>query len=46
MIVLTSYEDAKKKTRQLEAFRFFKKLHDHDRLLKAIEEAIGPGDRS
>ena len=46
VIVLTSFGDAKEKAEQLGAFRFFKKPHDSKELLKAIEEAIGPGDRS
>jgi CheY-like chemotaxis protein len=46
VIVLTSFRDAKDRAEQLGAFRFFTKPHDPDELLKAIEEAIGPGDRS
>lgn len=46
VIVLTSFGDAREKAEQLEAFRFFKKPRDLDELLKAIEEAIGPGDGS
>jgi DNA-binding NtrC family response regulator len=46
VIVLTSFGDLKETAEQLGAFRFFKKPYDIDELLKAIEEAIGPGERS
>ena len=44
VIVLTSFGDAKDRAEQLGAFRFFTKPPDPDELLKAIEEAIGPGE--
>jgi CheY-like chemotaxis protein len=46
VIVLTSFKNMKERAEQLGAFRFFVKPHDSDELLKAIEEAIGPGERT
>jgi CheY-like chemotaxis protein len=46
VIILTSFEHTKERAEQFKAFRFFTKPHDPDELLKAIEEAIGPGKSS
>ena len=44
VIILTSFEHTKERAEQFKAFKFFTKPHDSDELLKAIEEAIGPGE--